>query len=187
MSMQSSNARLTAGDVMPDFSFDTPFVSGLTLVDTVRQADKTILLFLRYYGCPLCQYDMHLLAENYSLITAAGGQALVVLQSDPAGLAAQLQPDSLPFAILCDPDAALYKNFGIQPAASKVEMIDASTLAKIAKAKASGYKHGAYEGEELQLPAAFILDHDRHVLYAHYGKNAGDTPDARTLAELLRG
>ena len=172
MSMQSSNARLTAGDVMPDFSFDTPFTSGLTLADTVRQADKTILLFLRYYG---------------SLITAAGGQALVVLQSDPAGLAAQLQPDSLPFAILCDPDAALYKNFGIQPAASKVEMIDASTLAKIAKAKASGYKHGAYEGEELQLPAAFILEHDRHVLYAHYGKNAGDTPDARTLAELLRG
>ncbi|AVM70336.1 peroxiredoxin [Lachnospiraceae bacterium oral taxon 500] len=186
MSQQSSNKRLAVGDIMPDFSFHTPFTANLTLADTVRKAAKTVLLFLRYYGCPVCQYDIHRLAENYQQITAAGGQALVVLQSDPAGLAAQLQPDSLPFEIICDPDARLYKSFDIRPAASKAQMIDADTMVKIAKAKAAGCKHGAYEGEELQLPAAFILDQDRHVLYAHYGKSVSDTPDAHSLAELLK-
>lgn len=186
MGEQTSAARLAVGEVMPDFTYDTPFASGLTLAGTVQKTPKTALLFLRYYGCTLCQYDMHQLAENYHQITAVGGQVLVVLQSAPAGLAAQLQPDSLPFDILCDPDAVLYERFGIQPAALMAKMADAGTMVKIAKATAAGYKHGAYEGNELQLPAAFVVDADRRILYAHYGKSAGDTPDVRTLAELLK-
>ena len=51
---------------------------------------------------------------------------------------------------------------------------------------AAGYKHGACEGNELQLPAAFVVDKERCISYAHYGKSAGDTPDVRSLAELLK-
>ena len=144
-------ARLTVGEVMSNFTYDTPFATGLTLSDTVQKTPKTALLFLRYYGCTLCQYDIHQLAENYHQITDVGGQVIVVLQSDPAGLAQELQPDTFPFSILCDPKAALYERFGIQPAASMAKMADAGTMLKIAKATAAGYKHGAYEGNELQL------------------------------------
>ena len=38
---------------------------------------------------------------------------------------------------------------------------------------------------ELQLPAAFVLDGDCKVEYAHYGKTLSDVPDAGTLAKLL--
>ena len=96
-------ARLTVGEVMSNFTYDTPFATGLTLSDTVQKTPKTALLFLRYYGCTLCQYDIHQLAENYHQITDVGGQVIVVLQSDPAGLAQELQPDTFPFSILCDP------------------------------------------------------------------------------------
>lgn len=126
-------ARLTVGEVMPNFTYDTPFATGLTLSDTVQKTPKTALLFLRYYGCTLCQYDIHQLAENYHQITDVGGQVIVVLQSDPAGLAQELQPDTFPFSILCDPKAALYERFGIQPAASMAKMADAGTMLKIAK------------------------------------------------------
>ena len=51
---------------------------------------------------------------------------------------------------------------------------------------AAGYKHGACEGNELQLPAAFVVDKEGRISYAHYGKSAGDTPDVRSLAELLK-
>ena len=179
-------ARLTVGEVMPNFTYDTPFATALTLSDTVQKTSKTALLFLRYYGCTLCQYDIHQLTENYHQITDVGGQVIVVLQSDPAGLAQELQPDTFPFSILCDPKAALYERFGIQPAASMAKMADAGTMLKIAKATAAGYKHGAYEGNELQLPACVVVDKERKILYAHYGKSAGDIPDARTLASLLK-
>ena len=179
-------AKLEIGQVMPDFEYVTPFSAGHTLAQTAANAPKTALVFLRYWGCPLCQYDIHLLAQAYDSITAGGGQLFVVLQSDPAGLAEQLgTADKLPFRIICDPEQKLYKEFCIAPAASMVKMADLKMVGKIMKATKLGFKHGAYEGDEQQLPAAFVVDGDRKVLYAHYAKSVSDMPDAAQLAALL--
>lgn len=178
--------RLSAGDTMPDFAYRTPFETGQSLDAAVRRAPRTLLVFLRYYGCTLCQFDIHQLKEHYAELSAGGGQVLVALQSDPAALAQQLgTPDALPFAIVCDPEQALYQQFGVRPAASKLGLADAGTIAKIARAQAAGFRHGAYEGNELQLPAAFLLDGERRVLYAHYGKSAGDLPSMDKMVQLL--
>ncbi len=177
--------QLKTGDRMPDFTFCTPFEEGRSLYETIARAPKTALLFLRYYGCTLCQYDIHQFKVHYDEITAAGGQLLVVLQSDPAGLAGQMTPEDLPFELVCDPQAALYRQFEIRPAGSMEELADAKAVEKIAAAKAAGMSHGAYEGEELQLPAAFVMDREGMLLYAHYGKTAADLPDVAQLAQLL--
>lgn len=179
-------AKLNVGDLMPDFTYETPFAQNLTLAETAAKASKTALLFLRYYGCTLCQYDIHQIYMHYFDLTAHGGQILVVLQSDPKALAGDLKtPEALPFPIICDPEQRLYKEFSIEPAASKAKMADAKVLAKIAKATAAGFKHGAYEGEELQLPAAFVLTPDRKLTYAHYAKTVGDMPEIDELVQLL--
>lgn len=179
-------ARLEVNGILPDITYDTPFDENLRMSQTVQKADKTILLFLRYYGCTLCQYDMNELAENYEKIGSKGGQVLVVLQSDREKLAAQLQEkNAFPFDIICDPEQELYKLFEISPAASMAKMMDPKAMMKAAKATAAGYKHGDYEGEELQLPAAFIVDQDMKIIYAHYGKKLADIPDANELSELL--
>ncbi len=178
-------AHLAEGDQLPDFVCDTPFEKGIHLADKLKAAPKTALVLLRYYGCPLCQLDIHELAAHYNEITAAGGQLLVVLQSDPAKLAQQLQPGDLPFEILCDPDQKLYKALGVWPAPAMVKMGDEATMDKIRKAAAAGYTHGEFEGNELQLPAAFVADSQGRLLWAHYGVSAGDVPGADQLAKLL--
>ena len=43
-------AKLTVGELMPDFTYETPFAKDLILSETVGRAKKTALLFLRYYG-----------------------------------------------------------------------------------------------------------------------------------------
>lgn len=108
-----------------------------------------------------------------------------MLQSDPAKLAQQLQPGDLPFEILCDPDQKLYKALGVWPAPAMVKMGDEATMDKIRKAAAAGYTHGEFEGNELQLPAAFVADSQGRLLWAHYGVYAGDVPGADQLAKLL--
>ena len=179
-------AKLEIGQIMPDFEYVTPFSAGHTLADTAAKAPKTALVFLRYWGCPLCQYDIHLLAQAHAEITAKGGQLLVVLQSDPKALAEKLgKPDALPFPIVCDPDQKLYQRFGIAPAASMARMADLKMVGRIIKATKLGFKHGEYEGNEQQLPAAFVVDGECKVLYAHYAKSVSDMPDAARLAELL--
>ena len=180
-------AVITEGTIMPDFVFDTPFEKGRSLGKTAeRVAGKTALLFLRYYGCTLCQYDIHQYAVNYDKIKEVEGQVLIVLQSDPMGLADQLEPDSLPFDIICDPEQSLYKEFQIKAAESKAGMVSPETVAKIGKATMAGFKHGTYEGNELQLPAVFIMDRERKVSFAHYGTAAGDVPNPDKMAELLK-
>ncbi len=180
-------AKLEIGQIMPDFEYVTPFTIGHTLAETVAKAPKTALIFLRYWGCPLCQYDIHLLAQAHDDITAHGGQLFVVLQSDPKGLAEHLGgPEKLPFAIICDPEQKLYRDFFIAPAASMAKMADLKMVGRIIKATKLGFKHGAYEGDEQQLPAVFVVDADRKILYAHYAKSVSDMPDAAQYAELLK-
>lgn len=179
-------AKLEIGQIMPDFDYVTPFTTGHTLAETAARAPKTALVFLRYWGCPLCQYDIHLLAQAHAEIVANGGQLFVVLQSDPAGLAQQLgTADKLPFQIICDPEQKLYREFCIEPAASMAKMADLKMVGRIIKATKLGFKHGAYEGDEQQLPAAFVVDGERKILYAHYAKSVSDMPDAAALAKLL--
>lgn len=179
-------AKLEIGQTMPDFEYVTPFSVGHTLAATAAAAPKTALVFLRYWGCPLCQYDIHLLAQAHKDLTAKGGQLLIVLQSDPKGLAEQLGSETaLPFPIVCDPEQKLYKEFCIKPAASMMKMADLKMVGRIMKATKLGFKHGAYEGDEQQLPAAFVVDGERKVLYAHYAKSVSDMPDATQLAQLL--
>ena len=179
-------AKLEKGQIMPDFEYVTPFSQGHTLTETAAKAPKTALIFLRYWGCPLCQYDIHLLAQAHPEITAHGGQLLVVLQSDPKGLAEQLgKEDALPFSIICDPDQKLYQRFAIAPAASMAKMADLKMVGRIVKATRMGIKHGDYEGNEQQLPAAFVIDGERKIRYAHYAASVSDMPDAAELAALL--
>lgn len=176
---------LVHGDVMEDFTYCTPFKSGLTLKETAKLAKKTAIVFLRYYGCTLCQYDIQQFARQYDSISKNGGQLVVVLQSEPSELAQQLGEEDLPFSIICDPKAALYVRFAVHPASSILTMADQQSMAKMVAAEKAGIRHGKYEGNEFQLPATFVLDADCKVLYAHYGTSIGDVPTAEELAELL--
>ncbi|MBQ4490671.1 MAG: AhpC/TSA family protein [Pyramidobacter sp.] len=178
---------LNKGDRMADFTYVTPYSSANRLSETVKKCPgRTAIVFLRYYGCRMCQLDMLDYAEQYEAIRAAGGQLLVVLQSDPAKLAAQIPAGSVPYQIVCDPEQKLYREFDIRPASSKETMKDESSAAKFARIEARGLVHGDYEGEELQLPAAFVVAHDLNVTWAHYGQVISDTPTAEELAALVR-
>lgn len=178
--------KLQVNHTMPDFVYDTPFARGLRLSETVAGAPKTALIFLRYYGCLLCQYDIMQIAAHYDEISANGGQVLIVLQSDPDKLADNLgSPDALPFPIVCDPKQTLYRQFSIEAARDMEALGDEKVLAKVKEAVACGLKHGEYEGEELQLPAAFVVASDRTVLYAHYAVSGGDMPGIGEITQLL--
>lgn len=177
-------AKLQAGQTMPDFTFDTPFAQGLSFHAAAR-GKKTALLFLRYFGCTLCQYDMMRLREQYGLFTRQGAQVLVVLQSDPAKLAQKITPQTYPFEIICDPGQQLYRTFEIAPAKNKAGMVSPKALKKLAKLHGTGLQHGEYEGDELQLPALFVLDAQGTLRHAHYAKDVADLPDAEELAKWM--
>lgn len=178
--------KLNVGSTFPDFGYDTPFSRQESLYSALEDR-PAIILFLRYYGCTICQLDMHELSKSYDKILASGGKVFVVLQSDPAALKSTLNGlNPYPFDIICDPDQALYNKFEIKSAASKLGLVGMAAIKKMSGAKALKLEHGAYEGSELQLPAAFGIKPGGTVFYSHYGKNVGDTPSVDEMAELLK-
>ncbi len=178
--------KLTPGMKLEDIIYETPFKKEQHLAEKTA-GHKTLLLFLRYYGCTLCQYDMLILKEQYAKILAVNGIVKVVLQSNPALLADELgSPDIYPFEIICDPDQTLYNLFEIAPAESMAQLGGGNVMEKVKAAQELGLKHGRYEGVEEQLPAAFVIDGDMTVTYAHYGENGADIPDPDEMAKLLK-
>lgn len=177
--------KLEIGNKMPNFTVDTLSKRGAELKSLLSE-NNTAILFLRYAGCTICQYDMLLLKNDYNKITESGGKVLVVLQSDPDKLQKKLEEGYYPFEIICDPTQAIYKELEIKPAASEAEMIGPDTLEKLGETRKAGITHGEYEGNEMQLPALFVLDRELNVLYARYSKHLTDLPNTDGLRDLLK-
>ena len=179
--------KVQQNELMPDFRYDTAFSRGNNLSELVNKVSgKTALIFLRYYGCPMCQLDLFEYAVNYEKVTQTGGQIAVVLQSHPNVLRQEITDNTFPYEIICDPDMELYQKFSIDPAPSMLKMMSLKAVKKVIRSSKLGYKHGLYEGNEQQLPATFILDADLRVHHAHYGKDAGDVPNVLELAQLMK-
>jgi peroxiredoxin len=175
--------RFKAGEKMPDFLLETASGEKKPLSE-LAGSGKTALIFLRYYGCTLCQLNIHLYAKHYPEIVKEDGTILVVLQSTPESVQRQLTDHSLPFAIVCDPEARLHRQLEIPSAHSKDELLGGDAMQKVTTARQL-FTHGEYEGDELQLPAAFIMNHDLTLTYVRYGTNGGDVPDPNELSDLL--
>lgn len=175
-----------------DFTYNTAFEEGLHLSETVKKAEKTFLIFLRYLGCTSCQVDILDYSEQYARLTEKNAQILVVLQSKASLLRDQTSEQKPPFQLISDPDMSLYSLYELPAASSKETMIDKNdpqALARLQykrqKAGEHGFTHGEYEGNELQLPAVFLLDSDMNVLYAHRAKNLTDMPDVDEMVAML--
>ena len=165
--------RVFPGSVLADDTCVTPWRTA-KLSEIVDR--PTAMIFLRYYGCTICQLDLRRLKDTYQSFTDAGVKAVVVLQSDPAGIREQIGEDHFPFEIICDPNQELYHRYHVAPALSMDKMANLNVLQKIGAARQAGLVHGAYEGNELQLPAAFVVEPGLTVKKAHYGAHPADLP-----------
>ena len=186
-------AKLNVGDKMPNFTFNTQNREGLTIDEVVKAKKKTVFWVLRYIGCTVCRYDVHVLSQRYQEFLDKDAQIFVVMQSDPEVVRKDLEhaPVAVPFEIICDTDMKIYQGLDIGTwgeKGSKPEM-DAESMGKLqekgAKAAAAGFSHGQYEGLEEQLPAMFITDSEGTVVYAHYAKDIMDMPVADDVLAML--
>lgn len=176
--------KLTQNTKLPDFTFNTAFDEPQSIYSFIDEK-PTAIMFLRYLGCTTCQLDLKDLKENYNLFTQKGAQVLVVMQSSEQTIKKEINETTFPFKIALDPAMQLYKEFEILPAKNKLGLASVATIKKVNAAKKAGLQHGEYEGEELQLPAVFVVDKTGNITHAHYAKNLGDMPNATELAELV--
>jgi peroxiredoxin len=175
-------SKLAIGDKAPDFRFKTAWDDEVNFYDAVGN-NPAVLIFLRYYGCPVCQMEMAKIKQGIDLVRKKGGRVFVTLQSAPETIASLIKKDDFPFTIICDPQGKVFQLYGVE-AGGIIKYLHPVGLIAAIKATFRGFLHGKFEGKETQLPAAFAMTADKIIKYTHYGENISDTP---ALAKMING
>jgi len=60
-------SKLAIGDKAPDFRFQTHWDDEANFYDAVGN-NPAVLIFLRYYGCPVCRMEMAKIKQEIDLV-----------------------------------------------------------------------------------------------------------------------
>lgn len=144
--------------------------------------EKTALFFLRHLGCPLCKAKIAELKTAAPRFKDKGVRLIAVVQSTPRRVAEFWAKEGLSFILVPDREKRLYNAFQVRRGGFK-EYTAPSAFKATVRATLQGHMHGRFEGDEFQVPAAFLLAPGGEIVYVHYGKDISDFGD---VDELLR-
>jgi peroxiredoxin len=139
---------------------------------------KTVLLsFFRFAGCPVCNFRMHELMENYNQLKAKNIEVIAVFESGNETLKSYLNDSPVPFAVISDPNLVLYKKYRTDKSIFKMmsTMFRKKPKAEMKQGEVlfNGKKY-KQDGSMIRIPADFIIDEKGIIKTAHYGKFIGD-------------
>lgn len=174
--------RLEINDLAPEINLTDANGKSFNL-DQVN-GKPIALLFMRYVGCPVCQMETIEYKQQYQALKKAGLEVIMVFQSSLDNLQKYSVQEVLPFTTLSDPKGNTYKAYGADWGITG--FLSIKNLSPIVKSLKSGHRHGKFEGNEFQYPAAFIIDTDRKIRFTHYGKTVSDNIAPDALLEEFR-
>ena len=143
------------GDKAPVFKNESYNAGIIDLEQLLAENKKLVLIFSRYFGCPICQLDLEELMTRLNEIEAKGAKLLYITQSGEKIAKEFIQKKNLMFPVIPSSKDELYKDYGLG-------LMTVGAIAKIPKklkeAKKIGIEHGEYEGWEKQSSGQFVID-----------------------------
>ncbi|MFX1386918.1 MAG: peroxiredoxin-like family protein [Promethearchaeota archaeon] len=153
------------GDKAPLFKLESFNAGTIDLAEYIRD-QKIVLIFSRYFGCPICQLDLKNLLERKNEIENKGAKILYITQSGEKVAQEYIEKENIDFPVIPSSKEELYKEYGLglmtAGAVTKVR-------SKLKEASKLGIKHGEYEGWEKQGPGQFVIDREGIVVHALKG------------------
>jgi len=157
--------KLKVGDKAPLFKLDSYNAGTIDLGELIGK-QKIVLIFSRYFGCPICQLDLNILMESVPEINNKGAKLLYVTQSGEKVAQEFIAKYKIEFPVIPSSKKELYAEFGLglmnEEAVKKVK-------SKFKEATERGFVHGDYEGWENQGPGQFVIGEDGNILHERKG------------------
>lgn len=173
--------RLRAGDVIPEFRFDTPYRPQQSFYELLEGEKPVFLVFLRNFGHPLTRnYIMEYIKSAGSLRSA---RLVCVVQTRPQTISRAIPEGAMPYELMCDAEGVLYRFFAVPSEKSRMKCFSLKAMKIINEAKKQGFH--PQPGEAWQLPLTLLVGPAGRVLLAHYGATLTDLPeDCAAMEEL---
>jgi peroxiredoxin len=135
-------------------------------------------------GCPLCKEKLEELKEALPRFREKSIKPAAVVQSTPKRVSSYAERVGMPIMLVPDREKELYALFGLRRG-GVLDYMAPSVMGATIRATFKGHMHGRFEGDEFQVPGAFLLSPEGEVLRAHYGKNVSDFGDVSLFLEQI--
>jgi len=157
--------KIKVGDKAPHFKIES-YNEGLIDLSELIGDQKIVLIFSRYFGCPICQLDFNILLEKVSEIKEKGAKLLYITQSGEKVAKEFIEKYNVDFPIIPSSKDELYADYGLglmtAGAVTKVR-------SKLKEASKLGIGHGDFEGWEKQGPGQFVIDDQGNIIHERKG------------------
>ena len=167
--------KLKQGDITPQFEILDVF--GKKVQVSKDNDSKIFLAFMRYAGCPVCNFRTHELIENYNQLQSLGYELILVYESNSKTLKKYLEESPVPFRVIADPKRKLYEKFKVESSfwkTFKSAFNEKTKKNKKAGKKLFGTNKVNRDGKLTGIPADFLISADGRIEKAYYGKNIAD-------------
>jgi peroxiredoxin len=157
--------KIKVGDKAPHFKIES-YNEGMIDLSELIGAQKIVVIFSRYFGCPICQLDFNILLEALPEIKEKGAKLLYITQSGEKVAKEFIEKYNVDFPIIPSSKDELYTEYGLglmnAGAVTKVR-------SKLKEATKQGIGHGDYEGWEKQGPGQFVIDEQGNIIHERKG------------------
>jgi len=157
--------KIKVGDKAPHFKIES-YNEGIIDLGELIGDQKIVVIFSRYFGCPLCQLDFSLLLEAVPEIKEKGAKLLYITQSGEKIAKEFIEKYNVDFPIIPSSKDELYAEYGLglmtAGAVTKVR-------SKLKEASKLGIGHGDFEGWEKQGPGQFVIDEQGNIIHERKG------------------
>ncbi len=157
--------KLKVGDKAPLFKLESFNAGTIDLADLIGQK-KIVIIFSRYFGCPVCLVDLTHLLKRKEEIEKTGVKILYITQSGEEIAKKFIEEKAMSFPVIPSSKDELYAEYGLG-------LMTAGAIGKLRKklkeAKELGIEHGEYEGWEKQSAGQFVIGTDGTLIQAEKG------------------
>lgn len=142
-------------------------------LDQIR-GKRFLLSFFRFAACPFCNLRIHELASRFDAF-GDNFSIVAIFDSSPENLRRHAERHHAPFPILADAHNQYYREYGIERSLSGTLKGVAIHMPSVLNALlVKGYWPTTFGGNLTTMPANFLVDEQRIIRVAHYGKDEGD-------------
>ncbi|MBY8992149.1 MAG: redoxin domain-containing protein [Candidatus Lokiarchaeota archaeon] len=156
---------ITEGSEAPLFKLDSYNAGNIDLASLIGD-QKIVLIFSRYFGCPICQVDFKELLKRKAEIEEKNAKILYITQSGEKIAKEYIEKENVDFPVIPSSKDELYAEYGLGVMTS--DAVKQIPL-KLKEVQKHGFKHGEYEGEEKQGPGQFVIDEHGIIIHALKG------------------
>ena len=172
---------LAVGDQVDNFSLQTLGSDKTSFDQLLSENEFLVIVFYRGQWCPVCNKHLSHLNENYSTIKNLDAQLVAVSPEKPDYQAKTQDKTGAQFLLGFDENYQLAKAFDVlyKPNGAKRSMYNVALGAKLKKAHSD-------ESQRLPVPATFILNKDREIIWRQFDRNYKNRSTAEEILKALK-